>query len=59
MLGAIEQLLKDEIGLNSQSVGLSVIRHALKERMTATGIGDLHEYWSVVTRSRSERKRLL
>lgn len=59
MLGAIEQLLKDEIGLNSQSVGLSVIRYALRERMTATGIADQHEYWSVVTRSRSELQQLI
>lgn len=59
MLGAVEQLLKDEIGLNSQSVGLSVIRHALKERMVATGIDDLHAYWSVVTGSRAELQQLI
>ena len=59
MLGAVEQLLKDEIGLNSQSVGLSVIRHALKERMAATGIGDLHDYWSMVTGSRAELQQLI
>jgi chemotaxis protein methyltransferase WspC len=59
MLGAVEKLLRDEIGLDSQSVGLSVIRHALRERMSATGIGDLHDYWAVVTRSRTELQQLI
>lgn len=59
MLGDIERLLKDEIGLDSQSVGLSVIRHALRERMLATGIADAERYWAVVSTSRAELQQLI
>lgn len=59
MLGDIERLLKDEIGLDSQSVGLSVIRHALRERMLATGITDAERYWAVVSTSRAELQQLI
>jgi chemotaxis protein methyltransferase WspC len=59
MLGDIERLLKDEIGLDSESVGLSVIRHALRERMLATGIADAQRYWTMVSTSRAEVQQLI
>lgn len=59
MQGVIEQFLKDEIGLSSDAVGASVIRHALKERMTALGTTDLHAYWDFLSGSRAERQELI
>lgn len=59
MLAAVEQLLKQAIGLDSHTVGLSVIRHALRERMVATGLVELNDYWGLVTRSRTELQELI
>ena len=54
-----ETLLRETIGLSMETVGASVIRHALKRRMTACAISDLHAYWAFVTESLSERQELV
>lgn len=54
-----EKLLRETIGLSMETVGASVIRHALKRRMTACAISDLHAYWAFVTESPSERQELV
>ncbi len=54
-----EKLLRDTIGLSMETVGASVIRHALKRRMTACAISDLHAYWAFVTSSPAERQELV
>lgn len=54
-----ETLLRESIGLSMETVGASVIRHALKRRMTACAISDLHAYWAFVTESLSERQELV
>jgi chemotaxis protein methyltransferase WspC len=54
-----EKLLRETIGLSMETVGASVIRHALKRRMTACAITDLHTYWAFVTESPSERQELV
>ncbi|BCP55750.1 methyltransferase [Kaistia sp. 32K] len=59
MQEVIEQFLKDEIGLSSEAVGASVIRHALKERMSALGLDDLRVYWTVLNASAAERQALV
>lgn len=57
--GAFEQLLREMIGLSSETVGASVIRHALKRRMTACEMPDLHAYWSYLGENRTERQELI
>lgn len=54
-----EKLLRETIGLSMETVGASVIRHALKRRMTACAISDLHAYWAFVTSSPAERQELV
>jgi len=54
-----EKLLKETIGLSMETVGASVIRHALKRRMTACAIRDLHVYWAFVVESPAERQKLV
>ncbi|MBN9454224.1 MAG: methyltransferase [Bosea sp.] len=54
-----EKLLRESIGLSMETVGASVIRHALKRRMTACAIPDLHAYWAFVTSSPAERQELV
>ncbi|KRE02344.1 methyltransferase [Bosea sp. Root670] len=54
-----EKLLRETIGLSMETVGASVIRHALKRRMTACAIPDLHAYWAFVTESPAERQELV
>lgn len=57
--GAFEQLLREMIGLSSETVGASVIRHALKRRMTACEMSDLHSYWRYLSENRTERQELI
>jgi chemotaxis protein methyltransferase WspC len=59
MFGAVEQLLRETIGLDSGTVGLSVIRHALRERMSACQISELQEYWELLAGSPSELQELI
>ena len=54
-----EKLLRETIGLSMETVGASVIRHALKRRMSACAISDLHAYWAFVTGSPAERQELV
>lgn len=54
-----EKLLKETIGLSMETVGASVIRHALKRRMSACTIADLHAYWAFVTANPVERQELV
>lgn len=57
--GVFEQLLREMIGLSSETVGASVIRHALKRRMTACGLDDLHDYWRHLSEDPAERQELI
>ena len=54
-----EKLLRETIGLSMETVGASVIRHALKRRMTACALSDLHAYWAFVTGNPAERQELV
>ncbi|MCA0419116.1 MAG: methyltransferase [Proteobacteria bacterium] len=54
-----ERLLRETIGLSMETVGASVIRHALKRRMTACALSDLHAYWTFVTGNPAERQELV
>jgi len=54
-----EKLLRETIGLSMETVGASVIRHALKRRMTACAIRDLHAYWAFLNGSPAERQELV
>lgn len=54
-----EKLLKETIGLSMETVGASVIRHALKRRMTACAMADLHAYWAFVTGNPAEQQELV
>lgn len=54
-----ENLLRETIGLSMATVGASVIRHALKRRMTACAMPDLHAYWAFLRGSPTERQELI
>lgn len=54
-----EQMLREMIGLSSDTVGTSVIRHALTRRMTACGLPDLDAYRSYLAANKSERQELI
>lgn len=54
-----ENLLRETIGLSMETVGASVIRHALKRRMTACAMPDLHAYWAFLRGSPAERQELI
>lgn len=57
--GLFQKLLRDAIGLSQDTVGPTVIRHALRRRMTACGVGDLHDYWSHLTGNPVELQELI
>ncbi|MER9445890.1 methyltransferase [Mesorhizobium sp. M0340] len=59
MFGAVEKLLKETIGLDTGTVGASVVRHALRERMVACRIGELEAYWELLACSPSELQELI
>jgi chemotaxis protein methyltransferase WspC len=52
-------LLKDAIGLDSNSVGISAIERAVRDRMVVAGIGLLEEYWTEVRTSKDELQELI
>ncbi|UZF92159.1 CheR family methyltransferase [Bosea sp. NBC_00550] len=57
--GDFEQMLRDMIGLSTETVGASVIRHALTRRMTACGLPSLDAYRSYLAGNKSERQELI
>ncbi|MCX5493298.1 methyltransferase [Kaistia dalseonensis] len=59
MLSAIERLLKDEIGLDSRTVGPSIIRHAVRKRMAACDIAEIAAYRDLLKASRHEVQELI
>jgi len=57
--GAFERLLREMIGLSSETIGPSVVRHALTRRMTACGQPDLDAYRRYFAENESERQELI
>lgn len=57
--GPFEKLLRDSIGLNQDTVGPSVIRQALRRRMAACEVTDLHAYWSRLDGNPAELQELI
>ena len=55
----IEQLLKNEIGLNSSTVGSDTVRHAVEVRMRACEIQGIEDYLSIIRYSRTELDQLI
>ena len=58
-LQAIEQLLKDEMGLHSSTVGSSTVHHAVEQRMRACGVNDINEYRNILKHSTTELDALI
>ncbi|TPI72557.1 protein-glutamate O-methyltransferase CheR [Mesorhizobium sp. B2-8-9] len=59
MIGAVEKLLTETIGLDAASVGQTVIRQAVKDRMAACRIIDAQAYWEHLTSSAQELQELV
>ncbi|MDQ0395737.1 CheR family methyltransferase [Labrys monachus] len=59
MIAALEQFLKEAIGLHVETVGTGVIDHAVRQRMSACGIADAGLYWEHLTTSGDERQALI
>ncbi|MGO4174983.1 CheR family methyltransferase [Bosea sp. TAF32] len=57
--GDFERILREMIGLSIETVGPSVIRHALTRRMTACGQPDLEAYRRYFAENESERQELV
>ncbi len=55
----IEQLLSREIGLMAQSIGSTAIEAAVRERMAASQLDTLDEYWERLEQSAEERRALV
>ncbi len=54
-----ERFLRETIGLSSETVGVSTIRHALKRRMAAASIADPEAYWGYLAENQGERQALI
>lgn len=55
----ITALLRKAIGLDTASVGLGLIERAVKQRISANGLGGIAQYVNLVHRSESELQRLI
>lgn len=58
-LEAIEQLLKDTMGLDAVSIGRSAVARAAQERMSASGLSDPQAYWAQLNASSEELQELI
>jgi chemotaxis protein methyltransferase WspC len=54
-----ENLLKDSIGLDVHSIGISTVERAVQSRMTSVGIGGSHGYWEYLQNSSDEVQELI
>ncbi|RUX47055.1 methyltransferase, partial [Mesorhizobium sp. M7A.F.Ca.US.014.04.1.1] len=59
MTGAIEKLLTETIGLDSASVGPTVVRQAVRDRMAACRITNAQTYKEHLTGSSQELQELI
>ncbi|MGX5849104.1 CheR family methyltransferase [Mesorhizobium sp. PL10] len=59
MTGAVEKLLTETIGLDTASVGPTVVRQAVKDRMAACRITDPQAYWEHLIGSAQELQELI
>src|SRR6478672_4291209 len=56
---AIENLLRQKIGLNATAVGSNTIARAMRHRMTATGLADEATYLTQLYASATELEALI
>ena len=59
MIGPIEQLLADRIGLDLSTVGAGLIARGVQVRMANLGLGDPGEYERLLSRSDAEQQALV
>ena len=59
ILAGFEDLLKRTIGLDTASVGSSIVEHAVQARMSVCELGDLQAYWEHVRASQAELQELV
>ena len=59
MRAKFEELLKRTIGLDANSVGSSTVARAVRARMSACNLKDLHAYWHLVHTSHGELQELI
>lgn len=57
--GEFERILRDMIGLSIDTVGPSIIRHALTRRMAACGLTELEAYRRHLAENKRERQELI
>jgi chemotaxis protein methyltransferase WspC len=59
ILAEFERLLKRTIGLDSGSIGSSSIERAVRVRLAACELEDVHTYWHRVCESEAELQELI
>ena len=59
MAQRIERLLRDEIGLDVDSVGPAALDGAVRQRIAACGAGGIDAYWRLLETSPAERQALI
>lgn len=59
MIAQVEQLLKQLIGLEAESVGRSVVERAVRQRMASQALLDETQYWLWLSQSSTEQQALI
>lgn len=57
--GSFKQWLKETMGLDTDTIGPTVVDRAVRERMAASASGSLSEYWQLLRDSASEQQELI
>jgi chemotaxis protein methyltransferase WspC len=58
-LARIAALLKERIGLDAESIGVTSVERAVRERLAARGLGDPQVYWQQLMASEEELQELI
>lgn len=59
VIARIETLLKEKIGLDAVSIGVSTLERSVRERVAATGCQDVHAYLELVLTCQPELQELI
>ncbi len=58
-MNSIEELLREQIGLDPASIGCALVERAIRQRMKSLGLGDDRTYREILDRSVSELNELV
>jgi chemotaxis protein methyltransferase WspC len=55
----IAALLKEQMGLDAESIGVACVERAVRQRLAATGLKDVEVYWAGLSASEQELQELI